>query len=278
MPDLHYVPPKEFERLRRLPLKPIDRAALFATCCRINALYMIAQAGSGHIGSSFSSLDIISWLYLNELQPDDLYFSSKGHDAPGLYAVLLGLGLIPFEQIHRLRRFPGLPGHPDVATPGIATNTGPLGMGISKAKGMAFAHRAQGKTNRLFVLTGDGELQEGQIWESLAGAVRSGLGELTVIVDHNKIQSDTWVRDVADLGDLEAKFRVFGWKVARCDGHDLSTLATTLRRLRRTSDRPKVLIADTVKGKGVSFMENNPKFHGVAPTADEMKLARQELN
>jgi len=285
MPDLHYVPPKEFERLRRLPLKPMDRAALFATCCRINALYMIAQAGSGHIGSSFSGLDIISWLYLNELQPDDLYFSSKGHDAPGLYAVLVGLGLIPFEQIHRLRRLPGLPGHPDVATPGIVTNTGPLGMGISKAKGMAFAHRAQGKTNRLFVLTGDGELQEGQIWESLAGAVRSGLGELTVIVDHNKIQSDTWVRDVADLGDLEAKFRVFGWKVARCDGHDFSTLATTLRRLRRTSDRPKVLIADTVKGKGVSFMESAAmkpgerfyRFHSGAPDDDSYARALQEL-
>ena len=285
MPDLHYVPPKEFERLRRLPLKPMDRAALFATCCRINALYMIAQAGSGHIGSSFSSLDIVSWLYLNELQPDDLYFSSKGHDAPGLYAALLGLGLIPFEQIHRLRRLGGLPGHPDVATPGIVTNTGPLGMGISKAKGMAFAHRAQGKTNRLFVLTGDGELQEGQIWESLAGAVRSGLGELTVIVDHNKIQSDTWVRDVADLGDLEAKFRVFGWKVARCDGHDFSTLATTLRRLRRTNDRPKVLIADTVKGKGVSFMESAAmkpgerfyRFHSGAPDDDSYARALQEL-
>ena len=285
MPDLHYVPLKEFERLRRLPMKPTDRAALFATCCRINALYMIAQAGSGHIGSSFSSLDIVSWLYLNELQSDDLYFSSKGHDAPGLYAVLLGLGLIPFEQIHRLRRLGGLPGHPDVATPGIVTNTGPLGMGISKAKGMAFAHRAQDKTSRLFVLTGDGELQEGQIWESLAGAARSGLGELTVIVDHNKIQSDTWVRDVSDLGDLEAKFRAFGWKVARCDGHDLSALAATLRRLRRTSDQPKVLIADTVKGKGVSFMESAAmktgerfyRFHSGAPDDDSYARALQEL-
>jgi transketolase len=285
MPDLHYVPLKEFERLRRLPMKPTDRSALFATCCRINALYMIAQAGSGHIGSSFSSLDIVSWLYLNELQPDDLYFSSKGHDAPGLYAVLLGLGLIPFEQIHRLRRLGGLPGHPDVATPGIVTNTGPLGMGISKAKGMAFAHRAQGKTNPLFVLTGDGELQEGQIWESLAGAARSGLGELTVIVDHNKIQSDTWVRDVGDLGNLEGKFRVFGWKVARCDGHDFPALAATLRRLRRTSDQPKVLIADTVKGKGVSFMESSAmktserfyRFHSGAPDDDSYARALQEL-
>src|SRR5688572_23491363 len=109
MPDLHYVPPLEFERLKRLPGKAADRAALFATCCRINALYMIAQAGSGHIGSSFSSLDIVSWLYLNELRPEDVYFSSKGHDAPGLYAVLTALGIVPFEQIHRLRRLGGLP-------------------------------------------------------------------------------------------------------------------------------------------------------------------------
>jgi transketolase len=285
MPDLHYVPPGEFDRIRRLPLQAVPRAALFATCCRINALYMIAQAGSGHIGSSFSSLDILSWLYLNELQPDDLYFSSKGHDAPGLYAVLLALGVIPFEQIHRLRRLNGLPGHPDVGTPGIVTNTGPLGMGISKAKGMAFAHRAQGATRRLFVLTGDGELQEGQIWESLAGAVRNGLGELTVIVDHNKVQSDTWVRDVSDLGDIEARFRGFGWKVARCDGHNLSALGRTLRRLGRATDVPKVLIADTVKGKGVSFMEGSAlgagerfyRFHSGAPDDESYARALQEL-
>ena len=285
MPDLHYVPPLEFERLKRLPGKAADRAALFATCCRINALYMIAQAGSGHIGSSFSSLDIVSWLYLNELRPEDVYFSSKGHDAPGLYAVLTALGIVPFEQIHRLRRLGGLPGHPDVATPGIATNTGPLGMGISKAKGMAFANRAGGTVKRLFVLTGDGELQEGQIWESLAGAVRDRLGELTVIVDHNKIQSDTWVRDVSDLGDLEAKFQAFGWKVARCDGHDITALARVFQRLRRAVDRPKVIIADTVKGKGVSFMEGIPqgagerfyRFHSGAPDDESYSRAHDEL-
>ncbi|MFL5403219.1 MAG: transketolase, partial [Gemmatimonadales bacterium] len=142
MPDLEYVPLTELQRVRQLSVQPEVRTALFATCCRINTLYMIAQAGSGHIGSSFSSLDLVSWLYLNELRPGDLYFSSKGHDAPGLYAVLLALGVIPFEEIHRLRRLGGLPGHPDVGTPGIVTNTGPLGMGISKAKGMIFAHRA----------------------------------------------------------------------------------------------------------------------------------------
>jgi transketolase len=285
MPDLHYIPPTELERVRRLAAEPIARTALFATCCRINALYMIARAGSGHIGSSFSSLDIVSWLYLNEMRKGDVYFSSKGHDAPGLYAVLLALGVIPFDQIHQLRRLGGLPGHPDVATDGIATNTGPLGMGISKAKGMAFATRAQSKNKRIFVLTGDGELQEGQLWESLAGAVRDRLGELTVIVDHNKIQSDTWVRDVSDLGDLEAKFRAFGWKVARCDGHDLPSLAGALRRLGQVTDRPKVLIADTVKGKGVSFMEGIPagtgerfyRFHSGAPDDESYARALGEL-
>jgi transketolase len=285
MPELHYVPLAELQRVRRLSTEPLARTELFATCCRINALYMIAQAGSGHIGSSFSSLDLVCWLYLNELEPQDLYFSSKGHDAPGLYAVLTGLGVVPFEQIHRLRRLGGLPGHPDVATPGIVTNSGPLGMGISKAKGMAFANRVQGEPGKLFVLTGDGELQEGQIWESLAGAVRDKLGELTVIVDHNKIQSDTWVRDVSDLGDLPAKFRAFGWKVARCDGHDLKAVAAALRGFRRVAGRPKVLVADTVKGKGVSFMEGIPetagdrfyRFHSGAPDDETYARALEEL-
>ena len=172
MAELRFVPRSEFERIEGLGLKPAARAALFATLCRINTLYMVARAGSGHLGSSFSSLDIVSWLYLNELHQGDasgdVYFSSKGHDAPGLYAVLLATGLLPFDRIHTLRRLGGLPGHPDVATPGVVTNTGPLGMGISKAKGMILANRLSGRQGRVFVMTGDGELQEGQIWESLA--------------------------------------------------------------------------------------------------------------
>jgi transketolase len=125
-----------------------------------------------------------------------------------------------------LRRLDGLPGHPDIATPGVVTNTGPLGMGVSKAKGMAIANRLRGTPGNIFILTGDGELQEGQFWESLPSAANSGLGEITVIVDHNKIQSDTYVASVSDLGDLEAKFRSFGWEVARCDGHDLPRLSS----------------------------------------------------
>jgi transketolase len=291
--SLLYVPAAEFERIRRLQGDPLQHTALFAALCRINTLYMIARAGSGHIGSSFSSLDIVSWLHLQELRGldqdeasvQDLFFSSKGHDVPALYAVLIGLGRLPYESLHTLRRLGGLPGHPDVETPGIVTNTGPLGMGISKAKGMVRARRLAGREGRVFVLTGDGELQEGQFWESLATAVHAGMGEITAIVDHNKIQSDTWVSEVSDLGDLVRKFTSFGWHAVRCAGHDLSALASTLDALRDVSDRPKVIVADTVKGRGVSFMEHTAmptgdkyyRFHSGAPDDASYERASAEL-
>jgi transketolase len=279
--DLQYVPATEFDRIRNLNAAPPARTAAFAAACRINALYMITRAGSGHIGTSFSCLDVLAWLFLEQMRlsststsgPRDLYFSSKGHDAPALYAVLTAVGLLNFDLIHRLRRLNGLPGHPDVGTPFVEANTGSLGMGISKAKGMALANRLLERPDRVYVLTGDGELQEGQIWESLATAVHQRLGEITVIVDHNKVQSDTWVADVSDLGDLAAKFRAFGWHVDRCDGHDLERIAASFRSLSSVIDQPKVLIADTVKGKGVSFMEPSGidpvqrlyRFHSGAP-------------
>jgi transketolase len=290
--ELQYVPYREFERVRGITCASVERTRLFATLCRINALYMITRAGSGHIGSSFSAMDIVSWLYLNEMRlsekPDgegDVYFSSKGHDVPGLYAVLLGLGRLDFDLIHALRRLNGLPGHPDIATPGIAANTGSLGMGISKAKGMVLANRLQGREGNVYVLTGDGELQEGQFWESLPSAVHRGCGEITVIVDHNKIQSDTWVKEVNDLGDLERKLAAFGWEVARCDGHDLAALAEVLAAFKQVADRPKILIADTVKGAGVSFMTPTAmreqdelyRFHSGAPDDATYERAAEEL-
>ena len=289
---LYFVSAGELERARKLPADAVTRTALFADLCRLNALYMIARAGSGHIGSSFSSLDIVSWLVLNVLRfpdPDapldgDVYFSSKGHDAPGYYSALIGLGRLDFDLLHRLRRLHGLPGHPDVGTPGIASNTGSLGMGISKAKGMVRANRLLGRRGRVFVLTGDGELQEGQFWESLVSAANDRLHEITVIVDHNKLQSDTFVARVSDLGDLEAKLRAFGWHVDRCDGHDLAAFSAALERV-AASDRPKILIADTVKGCGVSFMEHTAlesdvalyRFHSGAPDAGAYARAAQEL-
>jgi transketolase len=278
---LFYAPVEEFRRARRLHLAATQRTALFATLARLNALYMIARAGSGHIGSSFSCLDILGWLHLQEMKPEDVFFSSKGHDVPGLYSLLIGLERLPFEMLHKLRRFPGLPGHPDIGTPGIVANTGSLGMGVSKAKGMVLANRLQGRDARVFVLTGDGELQEGQFWESLISAASRRLHEITVIVDHNKLQSDTFVAQTSDLGDLPAKLAAFGWAVERCDGHDIEALASALAR--PADGRPKAIIADTVKGRGVSFMEHTAmagplyRFHSGAPSPEHYRAATGEL-
>jgi transketolase len=288
-----FVSISEFDRVRRLNIGPHERAAVFADLCRLNALSMIAYAGSGHLGSSFSSLDIVSWLFLNEMrgcngaigEDDDIYFSSKGHDAPGLYAAMIACGQLPPESLKTLRRLGGLPGHPDIGTAHVVANTGSLGMGISKAKGMVFADRQLGRCRRIFVMTGDGELQEGQIWESLQSAANNKLGEITVIVDHNKLQSDIWVKETSDLGDLAAKFAAFGWHVSRCDGHDIAAFAATLDALRSITDKPKVIIADTVKGKGVSFMESTTlkpndklyRYHSGKPSEEDYGKATQEL-
>lgn len=286
MVTLSYVPYGELERVRRLDADPYTRASLFATLCRINTLYMIKKAGSGHVGTSFSCMDIVSWLFLDEMDHEvDRYFSSKGHDAPALYSALIGMGMLDFDSIHRLRRLGGLPGHPDVSVPHMVTNTGSLGMGISKAKGMVLANRIQGKRGKIFVLTGDGELQEGQLWESLISAANLQLGEITAIVDHNKIQSDTWVSQTSHLGDIEAKFEAFGWEVGRCDGNDVRAFSKELHRVQEDSDRPKVIIADTLKGKGVSFMEpmyamrdgGLYPFHSGAPDDKSYSVAMQEL-
>jgi len=267
--ELQFVPVDEFNRLLDANVSDVARARAFAALARINTLYMIAGAWSGHIGTSFSSIEIMSWVFLNEMrdltkgpQHADIFFSSKGHDAPALYNVLIGLGLLPEDKLHQLRRLHGLPGHPHIETPYIQANTGSLGMGISKAKGMVLANRLAGSERRVFVLTGDGELQEGQFWESLPSAANRGLGEIVAIVDHNKIQSDTWVGNVSNLGDIEAKFRSFGWHVVRCDGHDVVALEKTFRALDDVENLPKVIIADTVKGKGVSFMEGPAMAEG----------------
>ena len=288
---LAYVPLGAIQRVRRATANdPVARAEILADLCRINTLYMIMQAGSGHIGSSFSAMDLIAWLWTAALtDPNsgapgaDTYFSSKGHDAPALYALLIALEKVDFDLLHRLRRLGGLPGHPDVETPFIATNTGSLGMGISKAYGMARGRRFAGRTGRIVVMTGDGELQEGQIWESLQPAANEGLSEIIVIVDHNKLQSDSAVSAVSDLGAIEGKFRAFGWEVRRADGHDLRAVAGAFARFAAVTDRPKVLIADTIKGKGVSFMEGlacgdqTYHFHAGAPSLENYVAAVAEI-
>jgi len=288
--SLSFVSRDVFRAVRSGISDPIARAEVLSDLCRINTLFMIMQAGSGHIGSSFSSTDIITWLWTEALRDPngtsadaDVYFSSKGHDVPALYSLLIATEKLGFELLPKLRQLNGLPGHPDVSTPYIATNTGSLGMGISKAYGMARANRYMGRTGRIVVMTGDGELQEGQIWESLQPVANEKLSDIIVIVDHNKFQSDTAVAAVSDLGDLEAKFRIFGWEVRRGDGHDFAVLRDALAHFDTVTDKPKVFIADTVKGKGVSFMhgvacgDQTYHFHAGAPTLDNYVKATREL-
>src|ERR1051326_2179794 len=287
--ELSVVPLAVFRRVRAVP-DPIARASVLADLCRLNTLYMIMNAGSGHIGSSFGAMDLLAWLWTDYLvdpnshtKNSDIYFSSKGHDAPALYALLIALEKLDFDLVHKLRRLRGLPGHPDVATPFIATNTGSLGMGISKAYGMARARRLTGCGGRIVVMTGDGELQEGQIWESLQPAANERLGEIVAIVDHNKYQSDSTVASVSDLGAIEGKFRAFGWDVRRVDGHDFGAIRGAFAHAAAIRDVPTVLIADTIKGKGVSFMEGvacgdeTYQFHAGAPSLEHYAAAVGEL-
>lgn len=265
MTKITLIPVEEFVRIRKAALERFQKLPLLADMCRANTLAAVKRAGSGHLGSSFSAMDIVVWLYYEELNTlrvgfdnldRDIYFSSKGHDVPGLYSVLFSLGVIPKDKFLKLRRLGGLDGHPDVSVPGIEANSGSLGMGISKAKGMAWAKRLHGNGGRVFVMTGDGELQEGQVYEALQTTLHQEIYNLTVIVDHNKVQSDKQVCEIVDLGDLGAKFRDFGWYVAQCDGHDFTQIQHVLSTFKSIGDKPKILIAHTIKGKGVSFMEH----------------------
>lgn len=287
---LYYVPLEEIHRIRHIANDHFTLCEILSQALRINILYMIKRAGSGHIGTSFSSIDIMLWLWLIEMtdpnQPElpysDTFFSSKGHDAPALYSILTALEKIDFNYIHRLRRLDGLPGHPDIGTPFIATNTGSLGMGISKARGMAIANRLSGKRGRFFILTGDGELQEGQIWESLQPAANGNFDEITVIVDFNRIQSDMPIEKVSRLGNIVEKFSVFGWQVKICNGHNFHELALVLGKARNATGIPRVIIANTNKGRGVSFMKTVGqdglyKYHSGAPTDEDYTAALNEL-
>jgi transketolase len=294
MVDLPLIPASAFALVREGG-DDDERLALLADIARHNALVAVKAAGSGHLGSSFSALDLVVHLLCSTLDPAhrgfddperDVLFSSKGHDVPGLYAVLHGLGLLPPERLRRLRRLGGLDGHPDVCVPGIEANSGSLGMGLSKGRGIALAKRMLDRAGRVVVITGDGELQEGQNWEALQAAAHDRIDTLWAIVDRNEVQSDQRTEDVLALGDLEAKLRAFGWQVARCDGHDHAALRMTFRHFTDERDgRPKALIAETIKGAGVSFMEHPQamadglpyRWHAGAPDDEHYLRARAEL-
>ena len=265
MPELALVPKPELDRIRAADLTANERLALIADACRLNALVAVKRAGSGHLGSTFSAMDLVAFLLFEELNTvevgwedpgRDVYFSSKGHDVPGLYAALYALGVIARERLMRLRRLGGLDGHPDIGIPGIEANSGSLGMGISKGRGVAWAKRHLGRGGRVVVMVGDGELQEGQNYEALQAAAHERLGELTVIVDRNELQSDKPTDEIVSLGDIVQRFAAFGWHVATCDGHDFDELRAAFGSFATVEDRPQALVARTIKGKGVSFMEH----------------------
>ncbi len=293
--QLAFIDKDSSDRVRTAGGDVDARLGLLADICRLNALVAVKRAGSGHLGSSFSALDVVVHLLYSELNvaelgfdhPDrDVFFSSKGHDVPGLYAALYGLGVLPADRLARLRRLGGLDGHPDVGVPGIEANSGSLGMGISKGRGIAWAKRHAGRDGVVVVMTGDGELQEGQNWEALQAAAHDRMGRLWIVVDRNELQSDKPTEEILALGDLEAKLRAFGWEVETCDGHDHAALRAVFARFRAGDERPKALVADTIKGKGVSFMEHPAalaldggtyRWHAGAPGDAPFEQAREEL-
>ena len=287
-----FITKSEINKILIAKLKKIEKAKIISLICRLNTLSMIKRAGSGHLGTSMSAIDIMVWIKfflqkknkLNDLNRD-IFFSSKGHDAPALYSVLYGLGIISLKKILNLRRINGLEGHPDIATPGIEANTGSLGMGISKAKGMVWAKKYQKKSGKVIVLTGDGELQEGQIFESLQTTFHQKINDLIVIVDHNKIQSSQYVKKIIDLLDLKKKFKSFGWHVENINGHNFKEINKCFNRINKIKNKPKIIIADTIKGKGIKKIEHpyamqkdaSYNWHAGAPNDHDYANFQSEL-
>ena len=282
--DLYYYKEDQFKKIEKLKLSWISKKQIISNMLRTNILYMIQKSGSGHIGTSFSSVDLINFIYSEFLKKNDIYFSSKGHDAPALYSVLIMRGVINFEKIHKFRRINGLPGHPDVGTNGIWTNTGSLGMGISKAKGFLIANHLKKNRGKVIVLTGDGELQEGQFWESILNIPKKISKNLILIIDNNKYQSDLLTLKTSNLTKLKNKLNAFNFKTFVCNGNNYSQIKKTFQKITNINS-PKAIIANTVKGKGVSFIEANNlnekdyyNYHSGALLYDQYIQAINELS
>jgi transketolase len=255
---------------------------------RRHVITMIATAGSGHPGGSLSAADIITSLYFKILRynpedpkwPDrDRFILSKGHAAPILYAALAEAGYFPVAELSTLRKLGSrLQGHTDMRfTPGVEMSAGSLGMGLSFSVGVALAAKLDSKTYRTYALLSDGECEEGQTWEAALSGAHFALNSMTAIVDNNGIQLSGRICDIMSLDPLAQKWQAFGWHTIAIDGHDFYQLLSAYQKASDTKDRPTVIIAHTVKGKGVSFMENNVAFHGKAPSPDEAERALKEL-
>ena len=261
-----------------------------ATQFRIDILWAVHKANSGHATTSLSCIDIITLLYFGEIEGKrimnydakkphwdgrDYFILSKGHGCPALYTVLAHLGFFPKEELGHLRQINSLlEGHPVRKIPGIEATTGPLGQGLSFGNGISLALKMDKKPNRVYVLLGDGELQEGQIWEAAMTASQNKLDNVLAIVDNNKLQQTNFVRAIKPVEPIGQKFAAFGWNVINvADGHDFDELRDAIRRAWKTKLKPTVIVAETVKGKGVPFAEHKASYHGVALSKEEMAVA-----
>lgn len=256
--------------------------------CRVEIVKMVHRAQAGHPGGSLSEIDLICALYANymRINPDepnwddrDRFILSKGHASPGMYAILAEMGFISKEDLKSYRVLGGVcQGHVDMKwCPGVDFSAGSLGMGLSFGMGCSIAARLEGSERNIFVMLGDGEIQEGSVWEAAMAAKHHELGNLKVILDRNRIQNDDFCESQMRMFDIPAKWRSFGWEVMEIDGHNTEDIVRGLDFLVNTNDNPAILIAHTIKGKGVSYMEDNPAFHGAAPNDEQFKIAMEEL-
>lgn len=254
---------------------------------RLRVLDMVYKAQSGHIGGSFSEAEILAALYFRilRIRPDepkwpgrDRFILSKGHACPGLYATLAIRGFYPLETLDTLRQFGSpLQGHPVIKCPGIDMTTGSLGIGFGIATGMALEGHVSGAGYDVYSVLGDGEINEGIVWEAAQTANKYRLGNLVAVVDRNTVQNDDACDVVMPAEPIHEKFEAFGWTVERIDGHDMETVVAALERGREFKDGPYCIVAETAKGKGVSFMENDAYWHGKAPTEEQYLAAKAEL-
>ena len=266
----------------------ISRLKELARNSRIDVIKMLKAAASGHSGGSLSEIEILVSLYAYEMNHDpknpcmedrDRFVLSKGHGIPGLYAIMANLGYWSREDLLSLRELESpFQGHPDrCRLTGLEASTGSLGQGLSIAIGLALASKLDGNKYRVYTMIGDGESQEGQIWEAALSASKFKLDNLVCILDYNKAQIDGFVKDVMPIEPIADKWRAFGWHVISIDGHDFDSIIGALNEARATKGKPTFIVADTVKGKGVSFMEGKVDWHGVAPDAEQAEIAIKEI-
>ena len=265
-----------------------EKLKIIANNLRVDIIEMVAKAKSGHPGGSLSIADILTVLYFEEMnikvedtrwKDRDRFVLSKGHAAPALYAVLAERGYFPKEELKSLRKFESiLQGHPDMKkTPGVDMSTGSLGQGLSAANGIALAGKLDKKDYRVYTIIGDGELQEGQIWEAAMSTSHYKLDNVVAFIDHNGLQIDGSNEEVMNVSPVDKKFEAFGWNVLVIDGHNLEEIKDALTKAKEVKGKPTAIIAKTVKGKGVSFMENKASWHGTAPNEEQKVQALSEL-